>query len=115
MNRKKVIYYVLLLTVLAFSLVFEFIEDSGLIPEFNALTLYIYRYASLIVSYLTIFGCFNFMKSKPVLMQILLFVSMLLVLGDYYLNFASDDRNNILVTLPLLLVMYVLKYKTIAK
>lgn len=55
------------------------------------------------------------MKSKPVLMQILLFVSMLLVLGDYYLNFASDDRNNILVTLPLLLVMYVLKYKTIAK
>lgn len=115
MNRKKVIYHVLLLTVLAFSLVFEFIEDSGLIPEFNALTLYIYRYASLIVSYLTIFGCFTFMKSKPVLMQILLFVSMLLVLGDYYLNFASDDRNNILVTLPLLLVMYVLKYKAIAK
>ena len=60
MKNKKLIYFALPISLVLLSLVFEYLEDNGLIPEFNTLILYIYRYVTLFVVYLSIFGVFTF-------------------------------------------------------
>ena len=109
MKNKKLIYFALPISLVLLSLVFEYLEDNGLIPEFNTLILYIYRYVTLFVVYLTFF------KKKATFMQISLLGSMLLVLMDYYLNFASAGRSGILVNLPILFAIYITKYSTITE
>ncbi|MBR5467170.1 MAG: hypothetical protein IKU79_07190 [Bacteroidaceae bacterium] len=115
MKNKKLIYFALPISLVLLSLVFEYLEDNGLIPEFNTLILYIYRYVTLFVVYLSIFGVFTFFKKKATFMQISLLGSMLLVLMDYYLNFASAGRSGILVNLPILFAIYITKYSTITE
>ena len=115
MKNKKLTYFLLPILLVLLSLVFEYLEDSAMIPELNDLTLYIYRYITLFVVYLSIFGVFTFLKQKATFIQLSLLGSMLLVLVDYYLNFASEGRSGILINLPLLFAIYITKYNTITE
>lgn len=113
MNRTRIIYFLLPVLLVGLTLLLEYLTDGGMTLSVNASLLYVLRVIIILFSLTAIVGAFTKFRKDRVRLLAGLGTSAFLVVVDYYLNFDNPGSSNLLWLLPMLAVVYVLKYNAI--
>ena len=89
------------------------VDDGGLLMS-NAYVLYLFRLVAVLLSLASMVSAFTLLKEKPLWQMLTLNLSALLVILDYYLNVSNPGSDNLLWLLPMIVVVYVARYKAIS-
>lgn len=115
MKRGLFLYISLPLVVGLCAFLCEVCLDSGWCIEANASILYMMRVLTVIVSLATIVSSFTIWKEKGLLIIAILNAAALLLVLDYYQNLGNEGSENLLWLLPMLVLVYLIKYKTVVR
>ena len=116
MKELRSIYFLLPLLTIVMVVVLELIACDGLYIEMSGMALYIFRLFVALFSIASLVAPFTNTFNKKLLLQLLtLDASAFFVILDYYLNISTPGSDNLLWLLPMILVVYVLRYKVVFK
>jgi hypothetical protein len=93
---------------------FEINADRGMETGLSASALYFFRMLVVLFSLGTMVGAFTVLKDRLVSQLLLLSISAFWVVIDYYLNLSMPGSDNLLWLLPMIVVVYVVRYKAVA-
>ena len=114
MKRLTLPYFLLPLVIVAGALCLSCLVDDGGLLMSNAYVLYLFRLVAVLLSLASMVSAFTLLKEKPLWQMLTLNLSALLVILDYYLNVSSPGSDNLLWLLPMIVVVYVARYKAIS-
>lgn len=114
MNKRRLAYFSLPAIILLLSLVLELLADSGMTLAMNFTLHYIIRFIIILGTLASIVGAFTVSRRDGTRLFASLGGAALLIVMDYYLSLGQEDSDNLLWMLPMVVVVYVLKYKVIA-
>lgn len=111
MKRLTLPYFLLPLVIAAGALCLSCLVDDGGLLMSNAYVLYLFRLVAVLLSLASMVSAFTLLKEKPLWQMLTLNLSALLVILDYYLNVSNPGSDNLLWLLPMIVVVYVARYK----
>lgn len=114
MKRLTLPYFLLPLVIAAGALCLSCLVDDGGLLMSNAYVLYLFRLVAILLSLASMVSAFTLLKEKPLWQMLTLNLSALLVILDYYLNVSNPGSDNLLWLLPMIVVVYVARYKAIS-
>ena len=114
MKRLTLPYFLLPLVIAAGALCLSCLVDDGGLLMSNAYVLYLFRLVAVLLSLASMVSAFTPLKEKPLWQMLTLNLSALLVILDYYLNVSNPGSDNLLWLLPMIVVVYVARYKAIS-
>lgn len=114
MNNLRLLYFAMPLTTVLCTFVLDMVADAGAIPELSASVLYLFRMFVVLLSLASMVLPFTMLKDKLMAQLILLDASAFLVILDYYLNISSPGSDNLLWFLPMIIVIYAVRYKAVS-
>ena len=114
MKRLTLPYFLLPLVIVAGALCLSCLVDDGGLLMSNAYVLYLFRLVAVLLSLASMVSAFTLLKEKPLWQMLTLNLSALLVILDYYLNVSNPGSDNLLWLLPMIVVVYVARYKVIS-
>ena len=114
MKRLTLPYFLLPLVIAAGALCLSCLVDDGGLLMSNAYVLYLFRLVAVLLSLASMVSAFTLLKEKPLWQMLTLNLSALLVILDYYLNVSNPGSDNLLWLLPMIVVVYVARYKAIS-
>lgn len=114
MKRLTLPYFLLPLVIVAGALCLSCLVDDGGLLMSNAYVLYLFRLVAVLLSLASMVSAFTLLKEKPLWQMLTLNLSALLVILDYYLNVSNLGSDNLLWLLPMIVVVYVARYKAIS-
>lgn len=114
MNNLRLLYFAMPLTTVLWAFVLDMVADAGAIPELSASVLYLFRMFVVLLSLASMVLPFTMLKDKLMAQLTLLDASAFLVILDYYLNISSPGSDNLLWFLPMIIVIYVVRYKAVS-
>lgn len=114
MKRLTLPYFLLPLVIVAGALCLSCLVDDGGLLISNAYVLYLFRLVAVLLSLASMVSAFTLLKEKPLWQMLTLNLSALLVILDYYLNVSNPGSDNLLWLLPMIVVVYVARYKSIS-
>lgn len=114
MKRLTLPYFLLPLVIAAGALCLSCLVDDGGLLMSNAYVLYLFRLVAVLLSLASMVSAFTLLKEKPLWQMLTLNLSALLVILDYYLNVSNPGSDNLLWLLPMIVVVYVARYKSIS-
>lgn len=114
MKRLTLPYFLLPLVIVAGALCLSCLVDDGGLLMSNAYVLYLFRLVAVLLSLASMVSAFTLLKEKPLWQMLTLNLSALLVILDYYLNVSNPGSDNLLWLLPMIVVVYVARYKAIS-
>lgn len=94
------------------ALLCEMGADSGWCDSADASMLYLLRVLTVLVVLAAIVSSFTIWKDKGGLIILSLNAAALMVVLDYYQNLGNDGSGNLLWLLPMLALVYVIKYRS---
>jgi hypothetical protein len=94
---------------------FEVNADRGIDVQLSASMLYFFRMFVVLFSLGSMVSAFTILKDKLVSQLVLLSVSAFWVVIDYYLNLSNPGSDNLLWLIPMIIALYAIKYKTVAR
>ena len=115
MKKLKVLYFVLPLWIVLMCIPFEVNADRGIDVQLSASMLYFFRMFVVLFSLGSMVSAFTILKDKLVSQLVLLSVSPFWVVIDYYLNLSNPGSDNLLWLIPMIIALYAIKYKTVAR
>lgn len=115
MKKLKVLYFVLPLWIVLMCIPFEVNADRGIDVQLSASMLYFFRMFVVLFSLGSMVSAFTILKEKLVSQLVLLSVSAFWVVIDYYLNLSNPGSDNLLWLIPMIIALYAIKYKTVAR
>ncbi len=115
MKKLKVLYFVLPLWIVLMCIPFEVNADRGIDVQLSASMLYFFRMFVVLFSLGSMVSAFTILKDKLVSQLVLLSVSAFWVVIDYYLNLSNPGSDNLLWLIPMIIALYAIKYKTVAR
>lgn len=113
MNKRLLAYILVPLLIALLSLVLDLVVDAGCTLALSAVTLYMIRMVIIICSLASIVGAFSFFRKDAIRLFLSLGGCATLIVVDYFLNIGNAGSDNLLWLLPMVGVVYVLKYKTL--
>ena len=114
MNNLRLLYFAMPLTTVLWAFVLDMVADAGAIPELSASVLYLFRMFVVLLSLASMVLPFTMLKDKLMAQLTLLDASAFLVILDYYLNISSPGSDNLLWFLPMIIVIYAVRYKAVS-
>ena len=114
MNNLRLLYFAMPLTTVLCAFVLDMVADAGAIPELSASVLYLFRMFVVLLSLASMVLPFTMLKDKLLAQLTLLDASAFLVILDYYLNISSPGSDNLLWFLPMIIVIYAVRYKAVS-
>lgn len=114
MKRLTLPYFLLPLVIVAGAFCLSCLLDDGGLLMSNAYVLYLFRLVAVLLSLASMVSAFTLLKEKPLWQMLTLNLSALLVILDYYLNVSNPGSDNLLWLLPMIVVVYVARYKAIS-
>ena len=114
MKRLALPYFLLPLVIVAGALCLSCLVDDGGLLMSNAYVLYLFRLVAVLLPLASMVSAFTLLKEKPLWQMLTLNLSALLVILDYYLNVSNPGSDNLLWLLPMIVVVYVARYKAIS-
>lgn len=114
MNNLRLLYFAMPLTMVLCAFVLDMVADAGAIPELSASVLYVFRMFVVLLSLASMVLPFTMLKDKLMAQLTLLDASAFLVILDYYLNISSPGSDNLLWFLPMIIVIYAVRYKAVS-
>lgn len=114
MNNLRLLYFAMPLTTVLCAFALDMVADAGAIPELSASVLYLFRMFVVLLSLASMVLPFTMLKDKLMAQLILLDASAFLVILDYYLNISSPGSDNLLWFLPMIIVIYAVRYKAVS-
>ena len=114
MKRLTLPYFLLPLVIVAGALCLSCLVDDGGLLMSNAYVLYLFRLVAVLLPLASMVSAFTLLKEKPLWQMLTLNLSALLVILDYYLNVSNPGSDNLLWLLPMIVVVYVARYKAIS-
>lgn len=115
MNKLKILYFALPVWIVLVCIPLEINADKGMETGLSASALYVFRILVVLFSLGTMVGAFTVLKDRLVSQLRLLSISAFLVVIDYYLNLSMPGSDNLLWLLPMIVVVYVVRYKAVAR
>ena len=115
MNKLKILYFALPVWIVLMCIPFEINADKGMEITLSASVLYLFRMLVVLFSLGTMVGAFTVLKERLVSQLLLLCISAFWVVIDYYLNLSMPGSDNLLWLLPMIMVVYVVRYKAVAR
>lgn len=115
MKYGLIFYIVCPLIVVLCAFLCEMGFDSGWCDYTNASMLYLLRVMTVLVSLAAIVSSFTIWKEKGGLIIISLNAAALMLVLDYYQNLDSEGSENLLWLLPMIGLVYLIKYKVAIK
>ena len=114
MNNLRLLYFAMPLTTVLWAFVLDMVADAGAIPELSVSVLYLFRMFVVLLSLASMVLPFTILKDKLMAQLTLLDASAFLVILDYYLNISSPGSDNLLWFLPMIIVIYAVRYKAVS-
>lgn len=115
MKNLKILYFALPVWVILMCIPFEINADKGMEVQLNANVLYIFRMLVVLFSLGSMVSAFTILKERLMSQLVLLAISALWVVIDYYLNLSMPGSDNLLWLLPMIVVVYVVRYKAVSR
>lgn len=117
MKELRIIYFLSPLPTIILLVFLELLAGEGIcLIELPAPALYVFRLFVALLCIASLVAPFTNAFRKKLLLQLLaLDASAFLVILDYYLNISNPGSDNLLWFLPMILVVYVLRYKAVCK
>lgn len=115
MNKLKILYFALPVWIVLMCIPFEINADRGMETGLSASAIYFFRMLVVLFSLGTMAGAFTVLKERLVSQLLLLSISAFWVVIDYYLNLSMPGSDNLLWLLPMVVVVYVVRYKAVAR
>lgn len=112
MKRGLFLYFSLPWVVVLCAFLCEVGADSGWCTEANSSVLYLMRVLTVLVSLAAIVSSFTVWKEKGRLITVSLNAAALMLVMDYYQNLGNEGSENLLWLLPMLVMVYLIKYKS---
>lgn len=113
MNKLKILYFALPVWIVLMCIPFEINACKGMETGLSASVLYVFRMLVVLFSLGTMVGAFTVLKDRLVSQLLLLSISAFWVVIDYYLNLSMPGSDNLLWLLPMVIVVYVVRYKAV--
>lgn len=111
MKQRFLLYIACPLVVVLCALLCEAGADSGWCNGANASMLYLLRVLTVLVTLAAIVSSFTIWKENGRLIIFSLNAAALMLVLDYYQNLGTEGGDNLLWMLPMLVLVYVIKYK----
>lgn len=115
MKNLKILYFALPVWVILMCIPFEINADKGLEVQLDANVLYIFRMLVVLFSLGSMVSAFTILKERLMSQLVLLAISALWVVIDYYMNLCTPGSDNLLWLLRMIVVVYVLRYKAVSR
>ncbi len=115
MKRGLLLYIASPLVVALCALLFEVGADDGWCDGANASMLYLLRVLTVLVSLAAIVSSFTIWKEKGQLIIVSLNSAALMLVLDYYQNLGNEGSDNLLWLLPMVGLVYLIKYRAAVK
>lgn len=115
MKNLKILYFALPVWVILMCIPFEINAGKGLEVQLNANVLYIFRMLVVLFSLASMVSAFTILKERLMSQLVLLAISALWVVIDYYMNLCTPGSDNLLWLLPMIVVVYVVRYKAVSR
>ncbi|MBR2458265.1 MAG: hypothetical protein IKB39_09545 [Bacteroidaceae bacterium] len=115
MKNLKILYFALPVWVILMCIPFEINADKGMEVQLNANVLYIFRMLVILFSLGSMVSAFTILKERLMSQLVLLAISALWVVIDYYMNLSTPGSDNLLWLLRMIVVVYVLRYKAVSR
>lgn len=115
MKNLKILYFALPVWVILMCIPFEINADKGMEVQLNANVLYIFRMLVILFSLGSMVSAFTILKERLMSQLVLLAISALWVVIDYYMNLSAPGSDNLLWLLRMIVVVYVLRYKAVSR
>lgn len=115
MKNLKILYFALPVWVILMCIPFEINAGKGLEVQLNANVLYIFRMLVVLFSLASMVSAFTILKERLMSQLVLLVISALWVVIDYYMNLSTPGSDNLLWLLPMIAVVYLIRYKAVSR
>lgn len=115
MKNLKILYFALPVWVILMCIPFKINADKGMEVQLNANVLYIFRMLVILFSLGSMVSAFTILKERIMSQLVLLAISALWVVIDYYMNPCTPGSDNLLWLLRMIVVVYVLRYKAVSR
>ncbi len=114
MKNLKILYFALPVWVMLMCIPFEINADKGMEVQLNANVLYIFRMLVILFSLGSMVSAFTVLKDRLMSQLVLLAISSLWVVIDYYMNLSTPGSDNLLWLLPMIMLIYIIRYKAVS-
>lgn len=115
MKNLKILYFALPVWVMLMCIPFEINADKGMEVLLNANVLYIFRMLVILFSLGSMVSAFTVLKDRLMSQLVLLAISFLWVVIDYYMNLSTPGSDNLLWLLPMIMLIYIIRYKAVSR
>ena len=115
MKNLKILYFALPVWVMLMCIPFEINADKGMEVQLNANVLYIFRMLVILFSLGSMVSAFTVLKDRLMSQLVLLAISSLWVVIDYYMNLSTPGSDNLLWLLPMIMLIYIIRYKAVSR
>ena len=115
MKNLKILYFALPVWVILMCIPFEINAGKGLEVQLDANVLYIFRMLVVLFSLGSMVSAFTILKERLMSQFVLLAISALWVVIDYYMNLSTPGSDNLLWLLPMIAVVYLVRYKAVSR
>ena len=115
MKNLKILYFALPVWVILMCIPFEINADKGMEVQLNANVLYIFRMLVVLFSLGSMVSAFTILKERLMSQLVLLAISALWVVIDYYMNLSTPGSDTLLWLLPMIAVVYLIRYKAVSR
>lgn len=114
MKNLKILYFALPVWVILMCIPFEINAGKGLEVQLGANVLYIFRMLVVLFSLASMVSAFTILKERLMSQLVLLAISALWVVIDYYMNLSTPGSDNLLWLLPMIMLIYIIRYKAVS-
>lgn len=115
MKNLKILYFALPVWVILMCIPFEINAGKGLEVQLDANVLYIFRMLVVLFSLASMVSAFTILKERLMSQLVLLVISALWVVIDYYMNLSTPGSDSLLWLLPMIAVVYLIRYKAVSR
>lgn len=115
MKNLKILYFALPVWVMLMCIPFDINADKGMEVQLNANVLYIFRMLVILFSLGSMVSAFTVLKDRLMSQLVLLAISSLWVVIDYYMNLSTPGSDNLLWLLPMIMLIYIIRYKAVSR
>ena len=114
MKNLRLLYFIIPLLIILSSFAIDGMVDAGVMPTLSASVLYIFRLFVVLLTLLSMVSPFTVFKDRFFIQIILLNASALSIILDYYMNISMPGSDNLLWFLPMIIVIYITRYRTLS-
>lgn len=114
MKNLRLLYFIIPLLIILSSFAIDGVVDAGVMSILSASVLYIFRLFVVLLTLLSMVSPFTVFKDRLFIQIILLNASALSIILDYYMNISMPGSDNLLWFLPMIIVIYITRYRTLS-